>query len=202
MSVNTAKEIVTLHSYPKAIAHIDADAFFVSCEQARQPKLKGKPVVTGKERGIVSCVSYPAKARGIKRGVRLFEARQICPDLIILPSDYETYSLYSERIFTIIRRFTPEVEEFSIDEAFCDLTGLRRMYRVSYPRIARTIKETIQKELDITVSVGLSLSKALAKICSRHQKPDGFTALPGFHLHEFLKDTSLEMVCAIYWTLV
>ena len=195
MSANTAREIITLHSYPKAIAHIDADAFFVSCEEARQPRLKGRPVVTGKERGIISCANYPAKALGIKRGVRLFEAERICPDLIILPSDYETYSLYSERMFAIIRRFTPTVEEFSIDEAFCDLTGLRRLYRGTYPAIARTIKETIQKELDITVSVGLSLSKSLAKICSRRQKPDGFTVLPGYRLHEFLKDIPLEMVC-------
>jgi DNA polymerase-4/DNA polymerase V len=195
MSGNTASQIITLASYPQAIAHIDGDAFFTSCEQARQPALRGRCVVTGRERGIISCASYEAKARGIKRGVRLFEAKRICPDLIILPSDYETYSLYSERMFDIIRRFTPDVEEFSIDEAFCDITGLRRLYRSTYPTIARMIKESIQKELDITVSVGLSLSKTLAKICSRYQKPDGFTAVPGNRLHEFLRAVPLDMVC-------
>ena len=181
--------------YPRAIAHIDCDAFFVSCEQSREPRLKGKPVVTGKERGIVSCASYEAKALGVKRGVSLAEAKRFCRDLIIMPSDYETYSIYSERLFNIIRQFTPEVDEFSIDEAFCDLTGLRRIYRTSYPEIARMIKEKIQKELDITVSAGLSLTKTLAKICSRYRKPNGFTAVPGNKLHTFLKDIPLDMVC-------
>ena len=195
MSENTSKDFITLSSYVKAILHIDCDAFFTSCEQSRTPSLKGHPLVTGKERGIISCASYEAKALGIKRGVGLREAKKICPDLIILPSDYETYSLYSERLFAIVRRFTPDVEEFSIDEAFCDITGLRRLYRASYEDIAMRIKNDVQKELDITVSVGLSLSKTLAKICSRYKKPNGLTALPGYELHEFLKHIPLEMVC-------
>ena len=188
-------EFITLASFPRAIAHIDCDAFFASCEQARDPRLKGKPLVTGKERGIISCASYEAKALGIKRGLSLLEARRICPALIVLPSDYETYSIYSERVFEIIRRFTPTVEEYSIDEAYCDLTGLRRIYRSSYEKIARLIKEMIHKELDITVSIGLSITKTLAKVSSRHQKPDGLTAVPGYDLHNFLKDVPLERVC-------
>jgi len=187
--------IITLSSYPRAIAHIDCDAFFASCEQAREPRLKRLPVATGKERGIVSCASYEAKNAGVKRGMRLFEAKQICPTLVILPSDYETYSIYSERMFDIIRRFSPSVEEFSIDEAFCDLTGLRRIYRTSYPGIAKKIKSEIEKELDIIVSVGLSLTKTLAKICSKQNKPNGFMALPGYCLHEFLKNIPTEKVC-------
>ena len=187
--------IITLSSYPRAIAHIDCDAFFASCEQAREPRLKKRPVATGKERGIVSCASYEAKSAGVKRGMRLFQAKQICPDLVILPSDYETYSVYSERLFEIIRRFSPSVEEFSIDEAYCDITGLRRIYRTSYPGIAKKIKSEIEKELDIIVSVGLSLTKTLAKICSKHGKPDGFMVLPGYYLHEFLKNIPTERVC-------
>lgn len=196
MSGNTAStDYLTLASYPRAILHIDCDAFFASCEQARQPRLKSRPIVTGKERGIVSCASYEAKALGVRRGIRLSEAKRICPELLILPSDYETYSIYSKRLFDIMRSFTPIVEEFSIDEAFCDITGLRRLYRSSYPDIARLIKNRIQNELDITVSVGLSISKSLAKICSRYKKPDGFTAIPGREIHTFLKDIALEMVC-------
>jgi DNA polymerase-4/DNA polymerase V len=98
-------------------------------------------------------------------------------------------------MFNILRRFTPQVEEYSIDEAFCDLTGLRRFYRTSYPNIGRKIKDAVTKDLGITVSVGVSLSKILAKLCSKHQKPDGFTAVPGHKLHEFLKDIPLERVC-------
>jgi len=187
--------MITLSSYPKAIVHIDGDAFFASCEQAQQPSLKGKPLITGKERGIISSASYEAKAMGIKRGISISEAKRICPQLIVLSSDYETYSLYSQRMCAIIRRFSPDVEEFSIDEAFADITGLRRIYHTSYPAIAKKIKETIQKELDITVSAGVSLSKTLAKICSRYRKPNGFTAVAGYRLDEFLKDVPLEMVC-------
>ena len=83
---------LTLRSFARAIVHIDADAFFASCEQAVNPTLKGKPVVTGKERGIASAVSYEAKVRGVKRGMTIRDIQQICPDAIHLPSDYETYS--------------------------------------------------------------------------------------------------------------
>jgi len=193
-TTSTASEILTLSSFPQAIAHIDCDAFFTSCEESRDPSLKGRPVITGKERGIVACANYTAKSRRIKRGVSLLEAKKVCPDLIMLPNDYELYSIYSQRLFTIIRQFTPLVEEFSIDEAFCNLTGLRRIYRTSYTNIAKMIKKTIQQELDITVSIGLSLSKILAKICSKHNKPDGFLALPGLRLHEFLRHIPLDRV--------
>src|SRR5215217_2231556 len=135
---------LTLSSYPQAILHIDGDAFFASCEQAGNPKLKGKPVITGKERGIAASMSYEAKARGVTRGMRLSEIKRLCPDAIILPSDYETYSLLSQRLVAIVRRYTPEVEEYSIDEVFADLTGLRRPLRMSYEAMAATIK----RELD------------------------------------------------------
>ena len=109
---------LSLRSFARAILHVDADAFFASCEQAANPKLKGKPVVTGKERGIASAVSYEAKARGVRRGMTIRDVKAICPDAIHLPSDYETYSLFSQRMFAIMRRYTPDVEEYSIDEAF------------------------------------------------------------------------------------
>ena len=86
---------VTIYSWPKCIIHADVDAFFASCEQAVKPDLKGNPVITGKERGIVAAASYEAKKKGIKRGMRLFEAKKVCPDVIMLPSDYETYSFFS-----------------------------------------------------------------------------------------------------------
>lgn len=186
---------ISIGSFPYPILHVDCDAFFTSVEQALRPELKGKPVVTGKERGIVACASYEAKALGVKRPMRLWEARRILPGLICLPSDYETYSLYSKRMFEIIRRFTPEVEEYSIDEAFAGLSGLRRLHRAGYPQIAWKIKQAIQKELGLTVSVGLSCSKTLAKIASKEKKPDGFWVLRANELHSFLPEVSLERVC-------
>ena len=175
--------------------HIDCDAFFTSVEQALKPELKGKPVITGKERGIVACASYEAKALGVKRPMRLWEAQKLLPGLICLPSDYETYSIYSKRMFEIIRRFTPAVEEYSIDEAFAELSGLRRLHRSGYEEIAWMIKQAVQKELGLTVSVGLSASKTLAKICSKEKKPDGFFVLRARELHLFLPKVALERVC-------
>jgi DNA polymerase-4/DNA polymerase V len=185
---------ISIASYPRAILHVDGDAFFASVEQALEPALRGKPVVTGQERGIIACANYAAKACGVKRGVTLFEARQLYPGLVILPSDYETYSLYSKRMFDIMRRYTPSVEEYSIDEAFADITGMRRLFRCSYEDIARKMQAAIGRELGITVSVGLSLSKSLAKICSKFRKPHGFTAVPGNYLHLLLQRTPLDRV--------
>jgi DNA polymerase-4/DNA polymerase V len=181
-------------SFPQAILHVDGDAFFTSVEQAMNPTLKGRPVVSGKERGIIACASYEAKALGIKRGVGLWEARKKCPDLVVLPSDYESYSIYSKRMFEIMRRFTPVVEEYSIDEGFADITGLRRLHHMSYEDIARKIQASICRELDLTVSIGLSLSKGLCKIASDFRKPHGFTAVRGRHIHIFLKRVPLEEV--------
>jgi nucleotidyltransferase/DNA polymerase involved in DNA repair len=189
--------IFSLHSWPQAIVHIDGDAFFTSCEEAIHPELKGKPLITGGERGIVACASYAAKGLGVKRGVPLHEARKMCPDLIVLPSDYETYSLFSKRMFDIMRHFTPVVEEYSIDEAFLDITGLRRAFHNSYETIVREIKAEIERGLGITVSAGLSLTKVLAKIASKHKKPRGLTIIPGREIARYLKDLPVEKIWGI-----
>jgi DNA polymerase-4/DNA polymerase V len=188
---------LTIYSWPRAILHLDADAFFASCEQAIHPELRGKPVITGKERGIVAAASYEAKARGVKRGMSLYEVKKVCPDIVILPSDYETYSLFSLRMFEILRRFSPDVEGYSIDEAFVELTGLRRSFHGSYGMIAQKMQETVGAELGLTVSVGLSITKVLAKIGSKHNKPHGLTVIPGRDIHLYLKDLPVEKVWGI-----
>ena len=183
-----------LGTYPRAILHMDADAFFTSVEQALVPALQGRPVVTGKERGIIACASYEAKALGIARGMPLGAAQRQCPALVILPSDYETYGIYSKRMFAILRRFTPCVEEYSIDEAFADLTGLRRVFRGGYADMARAIQAQIHGALGLTVSVGLAPSKSLAKLCSKFKKPAGCTALESREIHRFLPQIALDKV--------
>jgi DNA polymerase IV len=190
-------QFISLSSWPRAIMHIDADAFFASCEQAVHPELRGRPVITGKERGIVAAASYEAKARGVQRGVRLSDVKKICPDAVILPSDYETYSLFSVRMFEILRRFSPVVEEYSIDEAFVDLTGLRRAFHGPYEEIAKSIQKTIEQELGLSVSAGVSLSKVLAKIGSKHNKPHGITMIPGREVHLYLENLPVEKVWGI-----
>src|SRR5713226_9059198 len=188
---------LTLHAFPRAILHIDGDAFFASCEQSRRPKLQGRPVVTGKERGIAASMSYEAKARGVTRGMRLSEIRKLCPEAVILPSDYETYSLLSKRFFAIVRRYTPDVEEYSIDECFADLTGLRRPLRMSYLKIAERMKKELDAALGFTFSVGLAPNKVVAKIASKWAKPSGLTAIPGRELHHFLAKVPVGTVWGI-----
>ena len=188
---------LSLHDFPRAILHIDGDAFFASCEQSRRPKLQGRPVVTGKERGIAASMSYEAKARGVTRGMRLAEIRKRCPEAVILPSDYETYSLLSKRFFALVRRYTPAVEAYSIDECFGDLTGLRRPLRMSYRQIAERIKQDLDTALGFTFSVGLAPNKVVAKIASTWEKPSGLTAIPGRELHRFLAQWPVEKVWGI-----
>lgn len=190
-------EPLILSSFPRAILHVDGDAFFASCEQSRNPKYKGKPLITGKERGIAASMSYEAKAMGVKRGMRISEIKKVCPGCILLPSDYETYSLLSKRMFSIVRRFTPDIEEYSIDECFADLTGLRRPLRMSYEKIAEKIKHTLDSELGFTFSAGLAPNKVIAKIASKWKKPSGLTIIPGRNIHLFLEKLPVDKVWGI-----
>ncbi len=183
--------------FPRAILHVDGDAFFAACEVSLNPKLKGKPVVTGLERGIASAMTYEAKAKGVTRGMRLFEIRKICPDVIILPSDYETYSIFSHRMFNIVRRYTTVVEEYSIDECFADLTGLDSSSGLSYTEIAMAIKRDLEGELGMTFSVGVSTSKVLAKVASKLKKPSGLVIIPGKEIEAHLMKLPIEKVWGI-----
>jgi DNA polymerase-4 len=111
--------------FPKAILHVDGDSFFVSCELTRRPDLRGRPVVTGEERGIATAVNPAAKKLGVVRGMRTREIRRSFPSVVILPSDYVMYAQYARRMYDIVGRYTDKVEEYSIDECFADLTGLK-----------------------------------------------------------------------------
>jgi len=142
-------------------------------------------------------MSYEAKARGITRGMRLFEVKRLCPDAVLLPSDYETYGLLSRRMFTIVRRYTPAVEEYSIDECFADLTGLQRPLHMSYLQIVEKIKRDLDTELGFTFSAGLAPNKVLAKIASKWKKPSGLTTIPGRDIHLFLTGLPVNKVWGI-----
>lgn len=188
---------LSIRSFPKAILHIDGDAFFASCEQALNPALRGKPVITGKERGIVSAASYEAKRLGVKTGMLLRDAKKVCPSAIILSSNYEAYSIFSMRMYEIVRRYTSAVEEYSIDECFADITGLRRPLKMSYPEIGKAIKSDLDRELGMTFSVGLAPTKVLAKVGSKWQKPNGLTLIPAREAHLYLFKTPIEKIWGI-----
>ncbi len=183
--------------FPKAILHVDGDAFFVACEVACNPSLKGKPVVTGQERRIASAMSYEAKALGVGRGMPVYQIRQLFPQVIVIPSHYRLYEIFSQRMFKIISRYTSVVEWYSIDECFADITGLDVDLGMSYEEIAKEIQETLYKELGITFSVGLSVSKVLAKVASKWKKPNGRTIIPFSHINNYLKNVPLGKIWGI-----
>jgi len=181
----------------KTILHIDGDAFFVGVEMAKNPKLKRKAVVTGEERGIVSALSYEAKAIGIKRGMPIFQVKKNFPKVIILPGDYKSYVKYSGKMFNIVRRYADDVEEYSIDECFADLTGTERLLKMNYKQIAEKIKKEINDELDISVSIGLAPTKVLAKVASKYVKPNGLTIITKDSILDYLINTPIEKIWGI-----
>lgn len=184
-------------SFPRAIVHFDADSFFASVEQSLDYRLKGKVVVTGGERGAITSVSIEGKKLGFGRGMSLIEIRKACPDVVIVPGDYTAYSIYAKRMYHIAREFTPEVEEYSIDECFADITGLRAKYRMPYEKITLLMKERLETELGITFGVGLGPNKTVAKIASKYRKPSGFTAIPASAIHTFLEGLPIHSLWGV-----
>ncbi len=159
----------------RCIFHIDLDAFFVSVEQALNPKLKGKPVIVGgdpERRGVVASASYEARPFGIHAGMPLSKARRLCPQAIFLKANFTRYRKVSDRFMEILSDFSPHIEPLGLDEAYLDVTGCLKPYG-SPQQLALAIKERIKKELDITASVGIATCKVVAKIASELCKPDG-----------------------------
>jgi len=181
----------------KTLLHIDGDAFFVGVEIAKNSKLKGLPVVTGEERGIVSALSYEAKALGIVRGMPIYKVNKYFPTVIVLPGDYKSYIKYSNLMFNIVRRYADDVEEYSIDECFADLTGLDRTLKMTYTQIAERIKKEINEELALSVSIGLAPTKVLAKVASKWVKPNGLTVIDSLTVKNFLTHFSIEKIWGI-----
>jgi len=177
--------------YPRAIVHFDGDSFFASVEQAKDYRLRGKPVVTGGERGAVTSLSKEAKKLGAHRGMPMQEIRRTCPGVIVLAGDYTAYSIYARRMYAIAQTFTTNVEEYSIDECFADITGLDESREQSYEEIAQAIHKKLELSLGITFGVGLAPSKTLAKVASKRNKPAGFTALPMRDIEGVLADTEI-----------
>lgn len=176
---------------------MDGDAFFVGVEVAKDPKLRGLPVVTGADRGIVTAASYEAKALGIPRAMPIFQVKKNFPNVIILPGDYASYVEYSGRMFDIVRRYTEDVEEYSIDECFANLTGWDKPLKMSYREIAERIKKEVRDELDISVSIGVAPTKVLAKVASKWVKPNGLTIMPLESVKNFLSTVPIYKIWGV-----
>jgi len=164
----------------RAILLADMNAFFASVHQALDPALRGKPVVIGgdpaKRHGIVLTSSYEAKAKGIKTGMTVYEAQRLCPEGIFLQPQHHLYIHFSGLVLRIMRDLTPLVEPFSIDEAFLDVTGCKKLFG-SPVDTALTLKKRIRSEVGVMCSMGIGPNKLLAKMAAELQKPDGLTVL-------------------------
>ncbi|MFV0416586.1 MAG: DNA polymerase IV [Chthoniobacterales bacterium] len=160
------------------IIHLDADAFFVSVEQALNPSLKGRPVaVGGGHRGIIASASYEARQLGIYTPMPVVCARKQCPELIVLPGDFKKYRHFSKAMFAFAFEYTPIVEVCSIDEGYFDVRG-NHFY--SAVEIAERIRNSIRRSLDISVSIGVASNKLIASVASKIKKPGAFiTVSPG-----------------------
>ena len=155
----------------KYIALIDCDSFFVSCERKLNPRLNAKPVcVVSGERGCVIARSIEAKEMGIPMGQPLFMAKKEFPNAIYINANHYNYAQISEQVMSVLKNFSPIVEVYSIDEAFVDLTGLSKLYNKNYYDLAKYIRDLIAQEVGIPVSVGVSRTKALAKLASDKSK--------------------------------
>jgi DNA polymerase-4 len=182
----------------RAILHIDMDAFFASIEQATNPSLVGKPiaVVGSKKRTVIVTSSYEARKRGVKTGMTATEGKRACPELILVPGNNRRYIDASVRILTILRDYSPDVEVFSIDEAFVDVTGSLRLFGGA-ERIAREIKRRIREDLNITCSVGVAPNKLVAKLVSGFIKPDGLTIVTQAEIGPLMDGMPIEEICGI-----
>jgi nucleotidyltransferase/DNA polymerase involved in DNA repair len=159
----------------RAIVHLDADAFFAAVEQASDPKLRGKPVaVGGEKRGIIASASYEARRYGVYTPMPTVRARKLCPNLIVLPGDFERYEQFSNWMFGYAYDFTPDVEQTSIDEGYFDLTGAR----TPAAEIALTIRKAIGQRLKINVSEGIGTNKLVSAVASKLTKPFAFYEVP------------------------
>lgn len=160
-----------------AVLHVDIDAFFASVEQICHPRLRGRPVIVGN--GVIASCSYEARRFGLHAGMRLSEARRLCPEVVILDGHEKTYRAFAGRVFAICRRLAPAVECY-LDEAYCDLTGARRLYGGDLRNAARQLKEAVRREVGLSVTVGLGTSRMVAKMASKSVKPNGLKAVrPG-----------------------
>lgn len=184
--------------WPRAIIHLDMNAFFASVEQRDFPELRHRPiaVTNGIEGSTIITCSYEARAHGIHTGMRLKEARKLCPNLIQRPTRPKVYAAVSSAIMLALRDVSPDIEIFSVDEAFLDVTHCQRLHGTP-PRMARMAKQRVLEVSGLTSSVGVSGDKTTAKFAAKLQKPDGLTVIPPWEARQRLANEPTTALCGI-----
>jgi DNA polymerase-4 len=176
------------------VLHADLDAFYASVEQRDAPELRGRPVIVGG--GVVLAASYEAKARGIRTAMGSRQVRDLCPEAIVVPPRMDAYAAASRDVFAIFRDTTPLVEGLSIDEAFLEVGGLRRIAGTP-EQVAVRLRERVRAEVGLAISVGVARTKFLAKVASAVSKPDGLIVVEPDREQAFLLPLPVERLWGV-----
>ncbi|MDY7026543.1 MAG: DNA polymerase IV [Pseudomonadota bacterium] len=177
----------------RKIIHIDMDAFFASVEQRDNPSLAGKPIAVGGQshRSVIATASYEARVFGVRSAMPTVKARQLCPELVIVPGRMAVYREVSEQIRAVFKHYTDIIEPLSLDEAYLDVTENKTSQRYA-TRIAQSILKKITKDTHLTASAGISYNKFLAKMASDINKPNGFYVIRPEQAARFLESLPIE----------
>src|SRR4051794_12301697 len=180
------------------ILHVDMDAFYASVEVLDDPSLRGKPIIIGapESRSVVSSASYEARRYGVRSAMPVGQALRLCPTAIVVLPHFNRYLEMSAQVMEIFRDVTPIVEPLSIDEAFLDVRGVRRLWG-SPGAIARALRQRVLAETGLTCSIGVAATKHVAKIASTISKPDGLLIVPEARTDEFLRPLSVRALWGI-----
>ena len=181
-----------------SIAHIDCDAFYANVEKRDRPELRDQPVlVGGRRRGVVMAACYVARLYGVHSAMPMFKALKACPDAVVLRPDMAKYQRIGREIREMMRGLTPLVEPLSIDEAFLDLSGTEAVHGGSPAWSLAKLAKRVEDELDLTVSIGLSYNKFLAKVASDLDKPRGFAVIGRAEAADFLADKPVGLIWGV-----
>ena len=180
------------------IGHVDCDAFYAAVEKRDRPELRDVPlIIGGGHRGVVSTACYIARLSGVRSAMPMFTARKLCPEAIVLPPDMTKYRRVAAEIRLLMNALTPLVEPVSIDEAFLDLTGTAALHKMSPAQSLNRLTRQIETQIGVTVSVGLSHNKFLAKLASDLDKPRGFSLIGATETCAFLASRSVGMIWGV-----
>lgn len=181
------------------IALVDCDSFFVSCEQSINKALQGKPVcVLSNNDSCVVARSKEAKKLGVSMGMTYYRAKREFPNVVYLSGNLDIYRKFSKKVMGILKDFSPDLQVYSIDEAFLELSGVKNCHNLNYYKLAKKIRDTVKNELDINVSVGVSTTKVLAKFaCEKAKKSDGIYLIGKNKIKKELSGTPVEEIWGI-----
>src|SRR5215469_394183 len=178
-----------------AIAHLDCDAFYAAIEKRDNPAIADKPVIIGGgKRGVVSTACYIARIHGVKSAMPMFQANKLCPHAIVLKPNMAKYAAAAREVRMLMRDLTPLVEPLSLDEAYLDLSGTERLHGMSPAQLLAALARRIEAIFTITVSIGLSYNKFLAKLASDLDKPRGFAVIGRAEAKTFLRDKPVGFI--------